>query len=233
MSYSVTATFGTSQAKLEGEFPIDMYAINASPAGWEPLYYVNLNQDIYGYAVDSNKNITTSTVLYTALPIEKGSVKTTLDESIPILDISIPNTDRVIESYIQNYNYLRGQDVISITTFAKYLPSGSTADYIGETPDNYACLTEKLYVDGVSSSDEAVTFSCKSKFVIKNIVLPNRKYSRECSWTYGDSYCDPDGNVDYTTYPTCDYTLTQCRARDNDARFGGFPGIPKRGIYIA
>ena len=233
MSYSVNATFSSSQAKLEGEFPLDMYAINASLTGWDLLYYANVNQDVYGFEIDSNKNITSATVLYTGLPIGRGSVKTTLDEQIPGLDITVPNVDRVIESYIQAYNYLRGQEVIAMTTFAKYLPTGNSAYYIGETPDPAAVMTDKLYVDGTSSSEETVTFTCKSKFVIKNVVLPNRKYSRECSWEYGGNECDPTVAIDYDTYPTCDYTLTSCRARNNDSRYGGFPGIPKRGIYVA
>ena len=233
MTYSVTATFGSSQAKMEGEFPLDMYAINASPTGWDLLYYANVNQDVYGFVIDSNKNLTSATVLYTGLPIERGNVKTSTDEQIPGLDITVPNVDRVIESYIQAYDYLRGQEVIAMTTFARFLPSGTGAAYIGEEEDYTAFLTEKMYVDGVTSTDEVVTFSCKSKFVIKNIVLPNRKYSRECVWTYLGDECDPDSNIDSGTYPTCDYSLVQCRERDNDDRFGGFPGIPKRGIYVA
>jgi len=131
MTYSVTATFSTSQAKMEGEFPLDMYAINASPAGWDLLYYANVNQDIYGFVVDSNKNLTATAVLYTGLPIERGNVKTNLDEQIPGINITVPNVDRTIESYIQAYDYLRGQEVIAMTTFARFLPSGSGDYYIG------------------------------------------------------------------------------------------------------
>ena len=52
MSYDVTATFKQESAKLSGTFPIEMFVVNASYSGWEPLYYTNLNQNIMGYSLN-------------------------------------------------------------------------------------------------------------------------------------------------------------------------------------
>ena len=237
MSYNVTASFSEEQAKLEGTFPIDMYVINASQSGWNPSYYANMNEDIYGYAMNASGNLTATETVYTKGKIEKGEFSTNTTGEISDVSISIPNTNRVMESIIQDYNYLRGCDIYLLTTFAKFLPTGVTYRHIGTTEDKNSVIKEKLYIDSTSSNESVVTFSCKPKFVLKNIVLPRRRFSKECFWALDDGYlgteCDPDGNINGTTFPTCDGTLDQCKARGNSARYGGFTGIPGRAIYIA
>ena len=233
MTYDLTATLDREVAKLSGTYPLDMYVINASLSGYDPLYYVNLNQDVYGYAIDSNGDMQNSEVVYTGLPIQRESLKTDLQGGGPTINLSIPNTDRVIEAVIQNNNYLRSRDITFLTTFGPFLPSGNTDyRYIGSTSDKNAVMKEKLYIDSVQSNENAVTFSCKTKFSLRQAVLPKKKFTRECSWLYLSSECDPSSSVDSVTYPTCDYTLEQCRERANSNRYGGFPGIPNRFIQV-
>ena len=64
MSYNVNASVSQEQAKISGTFPIDMYVINASQSGTDYLYYANLNQDVYGYALNA-----TGAVSYTHLTL--------------------------------------------------------------------------------------------------------------------------------------------------------------------
>lgn len=232
--YDVNATFSEEQSKIEGSHPIHMVVVNASRTGWSPMYYADINQDIYGFAMQASGELASNATLYTALPLEDGSIKTTIDSSISEVEISVPNVDRMIESVIQSKNYLRGHDVYIITSFAENLPSGSTAYHIGNTEDHNAAITDKFYVDGVTSNEQAVTFSCKTKFDIKNVVIPRRRYTRQCWWVedYAGSYCDPLGSVNTASFPTCDGTLEDCRERDNTKRFGGFPGIARSRVVI-
>lgn len=490
MTYSVTATYTSEAAKLEGTYPIDMFVVNASLSGWEPLYYVNLNQDVVGFSLNATGNLTNNATIYTGLPIDRGDISTNNTGEIGELSISIPNTDRVIESIIQNRQYLRGREIYVVSGFARHLPinttledetgasfgttvhglsladgsafikvsgvdlspyagvagsstpykiilkdstgkqaigyiaeadttetlassiltdgglelctgwsqtrgtlsadavsphggtysgrftrnatstdgyfyrsisptvgklykvtcwlkrgdstnvrayigpvgsystigittatswtmfsiywtalassivlfstvgsngqysniddvlveevthvgttgvhivstlNGSTRNwasiesgfnyndtsytfdvyyssiaanlvsekYIGNTPDKNAFLKEKMYIDNVMSNEQAVVFNCKSKFNIKNVVLPKRAYYKECTWAimgnYLGSECDPQDTINTASYPTCDGTLDNCRERHNSARFGGFPSIPRRGIVI-
>jgi len=237
MSYNVNASFSEEQAKLEGTFPVDMYVINTLRSGWEPSYYVNMNEDIYGYSMNASGDLTATETVYTRGKIETGELSTSTIGEISEVSISIPNTNRAMESIIQSRNYLRGCDVYIITTFSKFLPSGSTYRHIGTTPDKNAVMKEKLYIDGVSSNNSAVSFSCKPKFVLKNVVLPRRRFCKECYWALDGDYlgseCDPASNINSASYPTYDGTLEQCKIRNNEARFGGFPGIPGRGIWIS
>jgi len=232
MSYNLTATLDAEIAKLSGTYPIDMYVINASLSGYDPLYYANMNQDVYGYGVSSTWNMQATAVVYTGLPIQREAIKTDIMGGGPIIKLSVPNTDRVIESVIQNHNYLRSRDISFLTTFVPFLPSGNDYRYVGTTPDKNAIVKEKFYIDSVSSDENVVTFSCKTKFSLRQAVLPRRKFSRECSWTYLSTECDYSSSINTASYPTCNYTLEHCRERSNSQRYGGFVGIPQKHIGI-
>ena len=233
MSQDVTATFLKESIKREGISIIDMYVLNASVSpGFDPLYFANYNQNVLGYQMNATGDLLSATEIYTGLPIKRESIKSGLSGEISAVSISIPNVDRSMESYIQNYDYLRGRDVHLLTTFTKHLPSGTQARHIGSVPDRFAVMKEKLYVDSVDSNAEAVSFSCKPKFLIRNKVLPGRMYSRECSWEYAGTECGITNATVLASYTTCDYSLEQCIERKNRSRYGGFLSIPERGIMI-
>ena len=71
MAYNVTATFSREQVKIEGTFPVDMYVVNASPTGVEYLYFVNSNQDIYGFQLNASGDVTATEELYHRAKIER------------------------------------------------------------------------------------------------------------------------------------------------------------------
>ena len=232
MAISVNATFSDEQRKLEGAYPINMYVVNSSQSGWDPLYYAHHTQDVYGYALTATGVVTATSQLYTAIPINMSDIKTGVAGEIPQVNLSVPNTDRAIEAVIQDQDYLRGREIYMLTAFAKHLPSGATAYHVGSSDDSNAYIKEKLYVDSVTSNEQAVTFVCKPKFVISNILLPRRRYTRECSWNYLGTECDPNSSILSATYATCSYTTASCEVRQNIHRFGGFPGIPKAGVIL-
>lgn len=233
MPYDVIATFIEEQVKLEGTHPIEMYVLNASYSGTDFRYYVNNNQDVYGYVLNASGEVGATEQLYTGLPLTRDDVQTNTTAEIGELNVSLPNVDRIMESLIQNNNYLRGNEVIVVTTFAKFLPSGSAAEYIGVTPDYRSHVQEKYYIDSVTSNETQVTFSCRSKFNIRKIILPSRKFTHECAWDYNSVECSPQFSSDTSaTYPTCNYTVENCRQRHNQERFGGWLGIPRDAIFM-
>lgn len=236
MAYTLTASVRQELAKTSGAEPINMFVLNASITGTDYKYYANYNQNVYGYQLDSDGEVTSATQLYTGLPISFSPINTETSGEISDINIQIPNVDRVAESFIQTQNYLRGKDIHVMTTFAKYLPSGSSSSHIGTTPDKNAIMKEKLFIDAAMSDDNVVTFRCRPKFTIKHIMIPGRTYARECAWAYGSRYlgteCDPLASINSASYPTCDGTIGACRARNNLKRFGGFVSIPRKGITI-
>jgi len=233
MPYNTTATLDEHLAqRIGGSALIEMYILNASLSGQDYLYYVNYNQDVYGYTLNADGDLTATEVLYTGFPISRDSVTSDTSGEVTELQVGIPNVDREMESIIQDKDYLRGCSINFVFAFASNLPSGSTTYHIGSVPDKNAVITEKLYIDTASSNQEVVTFSCKPKFIIKNIVFPSRRYTVRCSWEYLEDECDPYSTVNSASYPTCKKNLDSCRERDNSGRFGGFPAIPKKGVYI-
>jgi len=236
MTYDVNATFGEEQAKREGSEPIDLYVVNGSMTGFDPYYYANYNQQIIGYCVTAADTVGATEVIYTGLKIERGEIQSTVSGEISEVSISVPNPDRAMEAIIEENDYLRGLDIQIISTYTKFLPSGSTFRHIGTDPDRNSYMLEKLYVDGVQTDDNVVTFSCKPKFTIKNIFIPGRRFSRQCAWQLSGRYlgseCDLLASVNSVTYPTCDGSLEQCELRTRTEHYGGFPSIPQNAFLI-
>lgn len=237
MPYDMRAS--SERIKIEGTWPIDMYCLNASQSSVEYYYYADMNQNVIGYSLSNAGTVQSTEIEYTGLPITRNEITSNVEGEITGVDITIPNVDRSLESLIHSKRYFRGCEVYMMTGFAKHLPSGGTATYIGNSPDHNAIMKEKFYIDSVTSNQEAVTFHCRSKFDINNITLPNRTYSRHCAWAMGiangyrGSQCDVSGSISATTFPTCDGTLEQCRERNNSRRFGGFPSIPRESVFIS
>ena len=236
MSYDLTATFNKLIVKVDDIHPIDMYCINVEKDSWNPIYYANINQDIIGYGVNSDGTMQATNVTYNGLPIKRDSIQTDVQGEIPSLNVTVPNTDRVIEALLHSYDYLRGCEVYVMLYYADSLPTGATADYIGTSPDYRSNIKEKFFIDSCTSNKDVVTFNLKSKFNIQNVVVPRRSYSRECFWALADKYrgteCLGTGSISVVDFPTCDGSLDQCRERSNEARFGGFPSTPIRGLTI-
>lgn len=235
MAYNVTASFSSEQIKTDQVYPVEMYVVNASYSGADYMYYIDSGQDVYGFQLNASGNLTATEQLYTGLPIKRSDLSTNTQGEVSGVTVTIPNTDRAMESIIQNYNYLRGCDIHIIAGFAKYLPSGSTIYHIGTTADKNSFQKERLYVDNTVSDENVVSFTCKPKFTIKSIPLPRRKFTRLCWWAkdngFGGTECGANA-TQVASWVTCDGTLTDCKKRKNAERFGGFPGVPRRGITI-
>jgi phage-related protein len=239
MSVDVSATFGKEAVKLEGIGIIDAYVLNASNSGFSPLYFVNWNHDVRGFKLNATGDLIATTTVYTGGKITREVIKTGLQGEASGISISIPNVDRGMETYIQNRKYLRGCDIYTLTSFIKHLPSGSSVNHIGTSPDRFAVIKEKLMIDTATSDENVVSFTCKPKLLIRNKALPGRTFSRECAWAmkgrYAETECSPTNQINATrlaSYPECDGSLDNCTERKNRERFGGFPSVPQGYIAI-
>jgi lambda family phage minor tail protein L len=200
------------------------------------LYYVKAQHNIYGYKME-NSSIVNTNQLYTAINVVREDTLTDIQRvnKSATMKASIANVNRVPEILIQNRAYLRGCFLYIWLSYVKHLPSGGTYEYVGTTPDYLANMVDKFVIDNAMSNVNTVSFDCRYKFHLKDIQLPRRKiHVNNCAWVekYKGAECDPDDNINDTTYPTCDGSLSDCRERGNSLRFGGFPGVPKQGLYL-
>lgn len=233
MAYNVATDFQTESVKLSDTHLVTMAVVNASLSGFDPYYFVDLNQNIMGWnMVNATGDLENVATEYTAIPMEYDAVTSNVQGEIDGISITIPNVDRSMETVVQDNNYLRGCDIHIVCCFAKNLPSGVSASYIGESANYRAVIKEKFYVDSTTTTENVITFTCKSKFNIKNVKIPRRTYGRDCQWeTFGSPPCNAD-SAQVASWVTCDRTIHDCRLRQNTKRFGGFPSVPRRGIYI-
>lgn len=199
-------------------------------------YFVKYPYNIVGYKMQDGDLLNVEQ-MYIATWVKRENVEMDLTSASKglVVRISVGNVDRVIESMIQNRAYFRGCQLYLVTMYAKNFPEGSTASYIGSSEDYLSSTIEKLIIDSAVSTEEIVSFDCRYKFFFKDFQLPGRILDRDfCAWAkrYKGPECDPDDNINATTYPTCNGTLADCRERGNSRRYGGFPSIPKQAIYV-
>ena len=230
---SFTVVSVTSTILTVSEAVADESLVFASFSNY--LYYIRYAHDVYGFKMENGLLVNTNQ-LYTGAEISREDIKNTTDlGSQPQVKFTVSNINRVVEALIQNRKFLRGCFFYFISEWAEHFPVGAGYQYLGTSSDYLSCSLDKFKVNRVISNVEVVTFECIYKFGLRDIVLPSRMVSTTyCEWSkrYGCIECDPTTAIDYGAYPTCDGTLKQCRIRENSRRWGGFPGIPRGGIYI-
>ena len=67
MVLDVSATFSKRQTVREGGNLVNMYIVNASLDGWDPMYFVNYNQNIVGFKMNATGDLTTTEQTYTGV----------------------------------------------------------------------------------------------------------------------------------------------------------------------
>jgi len=98
-----------------------------------------------------------------------------------------------------------------------------------EVPNPDASTTsysEEVYViDSYTASESAVQFNLEP-LIDFSVKLPRRRFTSVCYWRYkAPDTCGYSGEL-----ATCKKDLVDCKAHNNLARFGGFPGVPETGV---
>jgi lambda family phage minor tail protein L len=179
--------------------------------------YDGANNDLY--FAEWDENVTFDGQTYIAFPITHDSISENTIGQIDKVRISLCNISRYIQAILETYD-LRNKKVDIAIVFEDQLA------------DTEAVVTETYWIGGYTADQENVMFTLTSKFDLLEVTLPLRKYTRnQCAWKYNESECGVSSAI-YTLYSTCPRTLAACRIRQNSERFGGFPSIPQRNIFI-
>jgi lambda family phage minor tail protein L len=153
-------------------------------------------------------NVTYSGIVYAANNLTIDPVTENLSQEVDQLNVSIQSVDRIITSYLENNNALRGCKVTLRTVFADLLN------------DNSAYTDDIFYVASVQLTQSAASFTLKSKLDLFTVDVPNRRFYREtCQWIFKSVECGYAGAA-----ATCDRTTATCDSYGNLIRYGGFPG---------
>jgi lambda family phage minor tail protein L len=202
MPRDLNATFKAEKAKKENA-PIFLYMLKEYD-GVDDLNFAGFDQDV-----------TFAGKVYTKFPIKHEFVAENNQGQIDQVKITLANVSRLIEFYLEQYDF-RGKKVIIRTVWADQL-----AD-----PDAY--IDDVFYIDNYTADQSNVEFTLTGKFDVLGIDLPARRYARNyCVWKFKSAECGYAG-----AELTCDKTQQRCKQLDNYQRFGGFPSVPMRRIYI-
>ena len=226
MAETLVASFITEKNKLEGQTPLRLYAIQYGDATASWVYFAAWNQ-----SVDYFQPGTATAQTYTPAPIELSAMERGDVSEAPSLRLSVSNVDRTMSAYLELYDALRGREVKIIRTFEPLLS------------DENANVTETYYVDGGSTTAQSAELRLVPKTVFTQIKIPGRTFRRnQCQWEFKSLECAgaatltaPYVNASLANagITTCLKTLASCDAYVNASRYGGFPGIPRRRVWIS
>lgn len=132
----------------------------------------------------------------------------------PQLQLQIDNTSRAIERYLIEYDtYLKLNGIDG---------NGISCElYILNTNDlSQSVLTEYFELVDFKANNKLATFTLGTTSLFNKQYPPRKMYANFCSFKFKDSRCGYVGAI-----TTCNKTLSDCRARNNSPRFGGFIGL--------
>lgn len=168
------------------------------------------------HLAEYDANVTFDSVLYTATPMKHDFVGENTQGEIDNVRVSISNVNRVLQSYLEAYDF-RGVKVKITLVWANRLNEPTSK------------LEDIYYIDNYVASEDTVDFTLSSKFDILDVKIPFGKYFRNtCRWQFKDSRCTYAG-----VETSCSRTFGRCKELANALRFGGFPSIPTRRLYVS
>ncbi|NCC60059.1 MAG: DUF2163 domain-containing protein [Verrucomicrobiae bacterium] len=199
----LTDAFILEKNKLENK-PIYLYEVEDFDGLGNSLLFAAYDQDI-----------SFNGKTYIRFPISHDGAGENTSGEIDAIVVKVANVSQFIQAKLEAYN-LRGKKVIITMVFANLLSESLNK------------LEQIYYIDSYSSGMDVAEFSCTSKFDLMKLELPARKYWRNfCAWKFKSAECAYSGDQ-----TTCNKTFQRCKALSNQVRFGGFPSIPSRHIYV-
>jgi len=164
-----------------------------------------------GYDDDISFNSKT----YIRFPISHESTSENTSGEIDNVVIRLSNISQFIQDKLEIYNF-RGKKVVVTLVFVNLLSS------------ELNCLEQTYYIDGYTADQDTVEFLCSSKFDLMSVEIPTRKFWRNfCTWKFKSTECGYSGDQ-----TVCNKTFQRCKVLQNQMRFGGFPSIPSRRLYV-
>jgi lambda family phage minor tail protein L len=198
------------QKNLRVNQPIYLYEINFKYPENDPLNW------LYFAGVNFNVDFGEPLKRYYKFPIEFDNVSENAQGEVDTVEVRVSNVSRDIQYYLEQYNALRGKKIIIKTVWANKL----------DDPDCY--IRDVYYVSRVVTNDVNAIFTLTSKFDLMEVSLPRETYSRNfCRWQFISAECGYNGLAS-----ECNKTLNNCKLLGNSRRFGGFPSVPSRFIFV-
>lgn len=187
----------------------------ASSGAWLVLLEINLpgGSNILR-VVNNTENVTWAGEEWVAFPFEIDDMTEDRAGEVPQINLRVSNITKAIQIYLeQNEGGVRSEVILRVVHSDHLDLATAEAEFVFE------CLA-------CSADASWITFTLGTANPFRRRFPRRRLLSEFCNWTFKGAEC---GYTGATT--TCNKTLTTCRALNNTARFGGFPGVGRRGFY--
>lgn len=202
------------------------------------LTMTNVAKDLTIRLVRNTENITFKGHEYVAFPFEIDSIPEASKGSLPTLAIRVANTDRQIQSYIeQDATFGSGWEVLISLAHVSQLNGTAILNQVAEIEHKFQSL------DIIADNEYLViNLGVRNPMLVQ---FPRQQFTGGfCQRTFNDGIGCPystQGKAG-TTFEQCKRTLAQCKERFSETRvnalgqkiglpFLAFNGIETRGIY--
>jgi phage-related protein len=146
---------------------------------------------------------------------------------IPRLDLRISNINRLMEYYLQQYDYFLKTNLFKPVYATIYVVNSYFQN--SYDPDSYE-LRFKFELKQPKTTDKVATFTLGATSPYTHRFPTCRMFRNQCKVRkYGDNEC---GAATSEAYPTCDRQLASCKLHNNEIRFGGFPSLNSQAIKL-
>ena len=166
------------------------------------------------YICYNNEDITWKGQLYQAFPFEIGETSEDSDGSDPNISLKVSNVAQGMQWYVEDSGGGVGTEVILRVVNSKNLNGNADLEEYYTVLD---CKVDEQWID----------FTLGTEYSARTRRPLDRYMKNNCPFVYKGLRCAYRGSI-----PTCYRTLEDCRAHNNSRRFGGFPGIDQKGVYV-
>lgn len=184
-----------------------------------PIYLYTIF-DYDGLSNDLNlcewdENITFDSVVYSAFPISHDELGDNSQNQTPEVKVRVSNVSRLFQYYLETYDLREKKVRIRLVWLDKLAVAEAKLDFI-------------YYIHSYEANESMMSFSLLPRLDALSCALPKRTYSRNyCQWRFKGTECAYAG-----AETACNKTKQRCKELDNYVRFGGFPSIPARVLYV-
>lgn len=180
------------------------------------------------YLVKDNDNFSWNGKTWYAVDFDIDEILETSKGDVPKLDLRISNINRLMEYYLQQYDFFlktHSYKPIFATIYVvnSYFSGGSTYE-----------LKFKFELKQPKTNDKMATFSLGATSPYTHRFPYCRMYKNQCRVKqFGDIECGHTiGTDEYGNPEVCDRQLKTCKNFGNETRYGGFPTMGKIGLKI-
>ncbi len=154
-------------------------------------------------------------VTYSKFPISHDEVGENSQGQTPSIRIRIANVSRLIQYYLETYDWRGKKVLVRLVFLDKLAIADCKLDFI-------------FYIDSYTANEKAAEFNLLPKVDALQITLPRRTHSRNyCQWRFKSDECGYAG-----AETECNKTKQRCKVLNNYVRYGGFPAIPSKKLYV-